>query len=193
MKQINFGSTYRIPITQPGVNNAKKEKLRTLVESYENGLVGKSKTGYARVSVPDSEDNNFVSKLKAIGYKVFQKFEGENISKENLDSFIKEKLDTRNYNQKGKKMKPMSREMKERRRYENSIDAPKKLKRETVSEDDIDNLKINVNENVNKKEEIPVKEPVALNKAEIRKSEDYLKIRNLYGEEFADAVFFGLK
>ena len=109
MFNLSFGSTYRIPITQPGANNSKKEKLRNLVESYPNGLIGKSKTGYARVSVPEEADNTFESRLKGIGYKVFQKFDGHDISKENLDLFIKEKLDTRDYNQKGKKMKKMSR------------------------------------------------------------------------------------
>ena len=92
MSDISFGSTYRISITQAGVNSAKKAKLKELIESYPNGLIGKSKTGHARVSVPDSEDAKFVGKLKALGFKVFQKFEGENISKENLDTLLKRNL-----------------------------------------------------------------------------------------------------
>lgn len=190
MTQINFGSTYRIPITQPGVNNAKKEKLRMLVESYDNGLIGKSKTGYARVSIPDSQDNDFTSKLKSIGYKVFQKFEGENVSKENLDSFIKEKLDTRDYNQKGKKMKRMSREMKEQRRYEKSIDAPKKSKVVQENEIDVIDVETKTSNQENTVKDI-IEEPQIITKNEIRKSADFLRIKELYGEEFAEAMFFG--
>ena len=116
--EISFTSTYRIPITQAGVNNAKKMKLRELIESYPNGLIGKSKQGYARVSMPDSEDENFVRKLKGIGYKVFQKFDGENIGADGLDLFIKQKLDARDFNQKGKNPAPLPKAMKEQRRLE---------------------------------------------------------------------------
>lgn len=178
MSQISFGSTFRIPITQAGTNNAKKEKLRALTESYENGLIGKSKTGYARVSVPDCKDDEFVSKLKGIGYKVFQKFEGENISKENLDYFIKEKLDARDYNQKGKKMKRMSREMKMERRYEKSIDAPKNKKMSQKAELNDDAT------NINNEVEISMRN-------KIRNSADYIRIKDAYGEEAAEQIFFG--
>ena len=135
MNTISFGSTYRIPITQAGVNNAKKERLRTLIQSYPNGLIGKSKTGQARVSVPDSEDSKFEQKLKTIGYKVFQKFEGDNIPKEQIDSFIKSKLDERDYSQVGKKMKRMSREMKEQRRFERRFTEPVKRQNVDISDD----------------------------------------------------------
>ena len=55
MTEINFTSTYRIPISQPGVNAAKKAKLKELIGSYPNGLIGNSKVGNARVSVADNE------------------------------------------------------------------------------------------------------------------------------------------
>ena len=116
--EISFTSTYRIPITQAGVNNAKKMKLRELIESYPNGLIGKSKQGYARVSMPDSEDENFVRKLKGIGYKIFQRFDGENIGADGLDLFIKQKLDARDFNQKGKNPAPLPKAIKEQRRLE---------------------------------------------------------------------------
>lgn len=77
MTDINFTSTYRIPITQAGVNSAKKGRLKELIQSYPNGLIGNSKTGHARISVPDSEDASFIGKLKKIGYKVYQKFEAK--------------------------------------------------------------------------------------------------------------------
>ena len=55
MTEVNFSSTFRIPVTQPGVNKAKKVKLKGLVDSY-GGLVGTGNTGYARVSIPNEKD-----------------------------------------------------------------------------------------------------------------------------------------
>lgn len=176
MTEINFTSTYRIPISQPGVNAAKKAKLKELIVSYPNGLIGNSKVGNARVSVADSEDENFVRKLKTIGYKIFQKFEGENIEKDKLDIYIKEKLDTRNYNQLGKNKKRMTRELKEKHKYENSFN---------------DNV---VQNSTN--EETP---KISQNSAEIskadklRQSPKYQQYKEEYGEAFAEAVFFGIK
>ncbi len=202
MFDISFGSTYRIPITQSGVNNAKKERLRTLIESYPNGVIGKSKTGYARVSVPEELDNTFESKLKGIGYKVFQKFDGHDVSKDNLDLFIKEKLDKREYNQKGKKMKRMSREMKEQRRFERRYTPPAFDKdnieqngAEKISNDvtvrSVDTLKKQTRNLSGSIDNIEANQEAELDR--IKQTEGYLKLKNEYGEEFADAVYFGLK
>ena len=118
---ISFGSTYRIPITQAGINSAKKAKLKELVESYPNGLCGKSKTGHARVSIANSEDASFIQKLKRIGYKVYQKFEGENIDKEEIDRHIKTLLDNREFTQKGKSPKRMSTALKNKRDFDRNF------------------------------------------------------------------------
>lgn len=211
MSDISFGSAYRIPITQAGVNAAKKGKLRTLIESYPNGLIGKSKTGYARVSVPDSEDANFIGKLKAIGYKVFQKFDGDNISKENLDAFIKEKLDAKEFAQKGKQAARMSREMKDQRRFERKYTPPvdrKHLDTQADMEADVqlNNLSEKINsvkpekrQNVVDKTQTEVKENLEkvqksiVENDKIRESAKYLEIKEKYGEEFAEAVYFGIK
>ena len=201
MFTLSFGSTYRIPVTQAGVNNSKKEKLRNLVESYPNGLIGKGKTGYARVSVPESLDSDFESKLKKIGYKVFQKFDGHDISKDSMDSFIKEKLDTRDYNQKGKKMKKMSREMKEQRRYERRFTPSLK---DTEPADSLENNKSDlINENITEtKIQSAAGKPVLKKNKEsvlneemerIKQSDGYLRLKEAYGEEFANAVYFDLR
>ncbi len=108
---ISFGSTYRIPITQPGVNNSKKERLRDLTDEY-NGLISSSKTGTARVSIDNDDDAEFEKRLKSIGYRQFQKFEGENIPHSQLDAYIKKLLDAREYQQAGKQMKAKPREKK---------------------------------------------------------------------------------
>lgn len=206
MSDISFGSAYRIPITQAGVNAAKKAKLRTLIESYPNGLIGKSKTGYARVSVPDSEDANFIGKLKAIGYKVFQKFEGDNVSKENLDAFIKEKLNAKDFEQKGKQAVRMSKEMKEQRRFERKYIPPVDKKNIEVqadvnTESQLNNISEKVNAKVSEHDQEAVKVKDNLEKApksvldndKIRESAKYLEIKEKYGEEFAEAVYFGIK
>lgn len=183
MTEINFTSTYRIPITQAGVNSAKKAKLKELIQSYPNGLIGNSKVGNARVSMPDSDDENFIRKLKGIGYKIYQKFDGENIPKENIDAFIKEKLDTRNFSQKGKSQKRMSRELKEQRRYERNY-TPSRIIEETTTE----------TEQITKPstENFKPKAQAKLSKEQIRQTQGYIKLKDEYGESFAQAVYFGI-
>lgn len=210
MSDISFGSAYRIPITQAGVNTAKKAKLKTLIESYPNGLIGKSKTGYARVSVPDSEDANFIGKLKAIGYKVFQKFDGDNISKENLDTFIKEKLNAKDFAQKGKQASRMSKEMKAQRRFERKYIPPVDRKHlDTQADIEADVQLNNLSEKISsvkpeKRQDVADKTKKIDEKLEkapksvlendkIRESAKYLEIKEKYGEEFAEAVYFGIK
>ena len=188
MTEINFTSTYRIPITQAGINSAKKTRLKELIESYPNGLIGKSKTGNARISIPDSEDATFIGKLKKIGYKVYQKFEGENITKDKIDVFIKERLDSRNYHQKGKNPQKLSRSVKEQRRYERRLD--EKPFEEKPVEEVIEEIKPQP-----KTQEIGVYKELQLTEKEkdiIRKSPGDIKLKSEEGSEFADAVYFGI-
>ena len=191
MTDVTFGSTYRIPISQAGINSAKKAKLRELIESYPNGLIGKSKVGHARISIADSEDATFIGKLRKIGYKVYQKFEGENIDKEDLDIFIKERLDSRNYSQKGKKPDRLSREVRKKRRFDRNYTAPKILGTDTENL-----IEASVAGETKKSGEIfesafaPKKVKTS---EEIRQSEGYLKLVAEEGEAFAEAVYFGIK
>lgn len=106
---ISFCSTYRVPITQPGVNNAKKEKLRQLAQEYD-GLISSSKTGALRVSLPNELDGKFEQELKNIGYKQYQKFDGENIPADKIDKYIRISLGELEYEQKGKQKKGKIRE-----------------------------------------------------------------------------------
>ena len=122
MTEISFGSTYRIAITQAGINNAKKDKLRSLVAEYPNALISKNKTGYARVSVSEAEDANFVRKLRTIGYKVYQIFDRHDVKANELDYYIKEQLSVMEYSQKGKNKKPLSAELKQKHRFDRSFD-----------------------------------------------------------------------
>lgn len=224
MSDISFGSIYRIPITQPGVNAAKKARLKSLIETYPNGLIGKSKTGHARISVPDSEDTSFVSKLKALGYKIFQKFEGDNISKDKLDAVIKAKLDDRDFFQKGKQYKRMSNELKAQRKFErtftpaaienntqdvqsivdtahyepkmNKLSKTKNSQTATFSTKSIEKNNDGFFDSVSKSGVDEVSEIVPkaiLRNEELRKSARYIELKEKYGEEFAEAVFFGIK
>lgn len=219
MSDISFGSIYRIPISQAGANPAKKLKLKNLVESYPNGLIGKAKTGHARVSVPNSEDANFVRKLKTIGYKVFQKFEGDDVPKEKLDVYIKERLDSRDYHQLGKNPKRMSKDMKDKRRYERKlVKSEDQLKLEAKKQAELEEVtskyivpdktqlqqpskaqesldKVQPKQVETKPQEVEKKKNryITADKKKIMESPDYLRLKEQYGDEFAFVVFFGRK
>nr|QGT49671.1 hypothetical protein Melaina855_0580 [uncultured Candidatus Melainabacteria bacterium] len=191
MTNINFTSTYRIPVTQAGVNAAKKAKLKELIQSYPNGLIGNSKVGNARISVFDSEDATFIAKLKKIGYKVYQKFEGENIPKDEIDIFIKGKLDAREFQQKGRNPEKLSRKVKEQRRFERNYTPTKQPISEEAETPIIPASKVQT-----KKKYSGVYGELTFTEAEkdiIRKSPNYIKLCNEEGMEFAEAVYFGIE
>lgn len=179
MTEINFKSTFRIPITQAGINNAKKAKLKALVESYPGGLVGTSKVGNARVSIPNSEDANFIKKLKTIGYKIFQQFEGENIKSSELDDFIKTNLDSREFKQFGKQ-KPAKSSVKPKKNFAKYEQEEIKQTPEATITKQEKKPAIFVNKEKNKSKQ----------QNEIRQSESYKDIVARYGEEAAEAIFF---
>lgn len=178
MTEISFKSTFRIPITQAGINNAKKAKLRALIESYPEGLIGTSKVGNARISIPNSEDANFIKKLKTIGYKIFQQFEGENIKKDELDDFIKSNLDDREFKQFGMQKKAKS-----------SVKPKKNFA--TYKKDEIKSHEEPAAAGVHKQTVFVNKEKnKSKQQNEIRQSESYKDIVARYGEEAAEAIFF---
>lgn len=88
MNNITFGSTYKIPMSQWGINNTKKLMLKNLVASH-NGLVTKGKDSFAMLSIPNKKDMTFIRKLRKIGYFQFDMFEGEKIPKDSLELYIK--------------------------------------------------------------------------------------------------------
>lgn len=110
MDKISFGSTFRFPITQAGINPAKKEKLRTFVLQYPNHLISSSNTGSCRISVPEADDDKLVSGLKQLGYKIYQKFNAHNVDKSEIDEFIKASMNEGEYAIKGKNQKIKSRD-----------------------------------------------------------------------------------
>ena len=107
MTQVSFTSTYRIPLVEQNITPAKRDALKRMASRYQNVLYPNGNNGYVRVSIRKRLDNGFEQKLKQIGFKVFQKFDRHNIPKTDgrMDEYIKEQLDTRNYQQFGKQIK----------------------------------------------------------------------------------------
>lgn len=107
MTEVSFGSTYRIPLVEQNISPAKREALKKAAKGYQNVLYPKGNNGYMRISIRKRLDDRFEQKLRQIGFKVFQKFDRHNVPKTDgmMDTYIKEQLDTRNYQQFGKQMK----------------------------------------------------------------------------------------
>ena len=100
MQKISFTSTYRIPLTEQHMNQAKRDNLKKVVSQYQNVLIPSSNTGNVRISIRKRLDDRFEKELQNIGVKFYQKFDRHNIDKKALaddgtlliDSFIKGKL-----------------------------------------------------------------------------------------------------
>ena len=103
ISQISFGSTYRIPLNQPGVTKAKKDALKELAAIYTNALVPGGRQRFVRVSIPKALDPDFVEDLKKIGFDRYQIFPRHRVSKAKMDEYIREQLNKgpKAYTQKG--------------------------------------------------------------------------------------------
>lgn len=112
---ISFGSTYRIPISQPGIGKGQKDNrvLHKFVLTFPNGLAPNGKAGWCRVSVPEEQDAIIESGLKKIGYKIWQKFNLHNLNKSKIDEVLKPLIKSVDYKMHGKnppaKEKPIQR------------------------------------------------------------------------------------
>jgi len=97
--KTNFKSTYRIPLTQAGVNPAKKEALRDFLEKEwpTHSFVPSSNGGYARISVRSKADPTIIEKLKQLNFRDYQIFEKHNVPKEKMDEYIRDCLNSLNY------------------------------------------------------------------------------------------------
>ena len=196
MSEVNFGSTFRIPITQQGVNKTKKVKLKGLVDSY-GGLVGTGNTGYARVSIENDKDAAFIRKLKDIGYKVYQQFEGEKIARKDLDEHIRCCLANADYKQYGKQK---NRVVKQKYRepymdYSETKGVVTNLSQTEKSSGNNfvqkQNSKTQIKQATQNDYEFKNREAHKVEEQNaIRNSESYKKIAEEYGQEAAEAMFF---
>lgn len=95
--EVNFGSTYRIPITERGIGKAQKNRLRGFIIS-QGGLAPASSGGACRISVPLEKDASIEQGLRQIGYRIWQKFEAHSIPNRQvgdtneIDIYIKDAL-----------------------------------------------------------------------------------------------------
>lgn len=113
MNDVTFGSTYRIPLVQPGIGSAKKEALKKAVSIYQNVLYPSGNQGCVRVSVRKRLDEGLEQKIRMLGFKIYQKFEKHNVAKTNfeesgvskLDLYINKALKRAEYIQYGKQKK----------------------------------------------------------------------------------------
>lgn len=110
MTEISFKSTYRVPLVGQNITQSRRDALKKMASKYQNALYPKGNLGFVRVSIRKRLDEGFEQKLKQLGFKVFQKFERHNIPKTDgqMDIYIKECLDNREFKQFGKQM-PKSR------------------------------------------------------------------------------------
>ncbi len=111
MFNVTFGSTYRIPLTQEGVNAAKRQRLKeSLSKTFQNVLYPSGNIGNVRISVRKHLDARVEKLIKDNGFRVYQKFERNNVSKgidsitgvSKMDMYIKEANNAGEYQQVGK-------------------------------------------------------------------------------------------
>ncbi len=88
MSQISFKSSYKIPVSQWGINNTKKLQLKSLVSSYAGKFCGKGQDSFAVLTIPDKKDMNFLRKLRKLGYYQFEMYDNADFP-ENLKKLLK--------------------------------------------------------------------------------------------------------
>jgi len=105
MSDISFTSTYRVPLVSPGINQAKRGKLKEFAGTCQNSLFPNGQQGAVRISVDKSEDASVENKIRQLGFRIYQKFDLHNLSPDTMDAAIKEALDKGEYTQFGKQVK----------------------------------------------------------------------------------------
>ncbi len=106
---INFTSSYRFPMTQPGVTRFKRESLKPelmkhldKVSTFQIPNTGK---GYGRVSTKEIYDGFVEGLLKHFGFKRYQKLPLHDASIEEVDFAVRNLGKTNDYQQKGMQKK----------------------------------------------------------------------------------------
>ena len=103
INKISFGSTYQIGLTEPGINPAKKERIKEYIKNnYENYLIPSSNSGSVKVSMDETLDAKFEQTIKTMGFKVFKKFPFHNVKSSDIPDVIAAAILDYNYQQFGK-------------------------------------------------------------------------------------------
>lgn len=81
MKNISFGSTYRVNFSQPkqGVSPHKKDELKKLAKTHNHCSVPSGRTGNVKFSVKKKLDEQVEATLKKLGFKEYEKVEIHNV------------------------------------------------------------------------------------------------------------------
>ena len=88
MSEVSFRSSYKIPVSQWGVNNTKKIQFKSIIGSYAGKICGKGKDAFAILSISDKKDKSFIDKIRKLGYYQFEMFDNNNFP-ENLNKLLK--------------------------------------------------------------------------------------------------------
>lgn len=106
---INFTSSYRFPMTQPGVNRFKRESLEPELmkhlEKISSLQLPNTGKGYGRISVKEKYDGFLEGILKRFGFKRYQKLPLHDASIEQVDEAVRNLSKTNDYQQKGMQKK----------------------------------------------------------------------------------------
>lgn len=108
---INFTSSYRFPMTQPGVNRFKRESLKPeLIKNIDKigaFQIPNTGKGYGRISVKECYDGFVEGILKRLNFKRYQKMPLHDVSIAKVDEAVKDLGRTGDYVQKGMQKAPM--------------------------------------------------------------------------------------
>ncbi len=108
---ISFTSSYRFPMTQPGVTRFKRECLKPELLKYPDKIgafqIPNSGKGNGRISVKEVYDGFVEGLLKRFGFKRYQKFPIHDASIQDVDAAAKNLIKTNEYQQKGMQKKPL--------------------------------------------------------------------------------------
>lgn len=106
---ISFTSSYRFPMTQPGVNRAKRELLKPELEKCAHKItsfqIPNTGAGNGRISVKEVYDGFVEGMLKRLGFKRYQKLPLHDASIEDVDAAVRNLSKTNDYQQKGMQKK----------------------------------------------------------------------------------------
>ncbi len=110
-KTINFTSSYRFPMTQPGVTRFKRESLEPELIKHLDKItdfrIPNTGKGNGRISVKEIYDGFIEGILKKFGFKRYQKLPLHDVSIEDVDIAVKSLNKTGDYIQKGMQKAPM--------------------------------------------------------------------------------------
>lgn len=108
---ISFTSSYRFPMTQPGVSRFNRESLKPELMKHLDKVgafqIPNTGKGNGRISVAEKYDSFMEGLLKKFGFKRYQKFPLHDVSIEEVDKAVKKMHVTGDYVQKGMQKAPM--------------------------------------------------------------------------------------